>query len=178
MDKTAKTIGYLVAVHLLGLLALTACRLVLLFANAPAEGIQWALACRALLIGVKFDNLIACYIIALPCIVLPVLSLCMEHSEKYMPVIRIAATASTWWFGILYAAAIFIGIANARYFHFFENHLNISVTEWFGFVGDTAGLVFGDAGNWVYLGIAVVLIVIYIIALRAIHRYYIRTLKQ
>jgi hypothetical protein len=172
MDRTAKTIGYLVAVHVLGLLALTACRLVLLFANAPAEGIQWALACRALLIGVKFDNLIASYIVALPAIVLPVLSLCMEHSGKYAPVMRMAAKTSMWWFGILYTAAIFIGVANARYFHFFENHLNISVTEWFGFAGDTAGLVFGDAVNWVFLGIAVVLIALYLIALRRITNVY------
>lgn len=172
MDKTAKTIGYLVAVHLLGLLALTACRLVLLFANSPAEGIQWTLACRAMLIGVKFDNLIASYIVALPSIVLPVLSLCMEHSDRHASVMRTATQVSAWWFGILYSAAIFIGVANARYFHFFENHLNISVTEWFGFAGDTAGLVFGDAVNWVFIGIAVLFIALYLIALRRITKMY------
>ena len=154
--------------HLLGLLALTACRLGLLFANAPEEGILWALASRALLIGIKFDNLIASYIVALPCIVLPVLSLCLEKSGKYASFMRAAAQVSAWWFGILYSAAIFIGVANARYFHFFENHLNISVTEWFGFVGDTAGLVFGDFINWIFLCIAIGLIVLYIFALHRI----------
>ena len=79
-----------------------------------------------------------------------------------------ATRVATWYFGILYAVAIFVGVANARYFHFFENHLNISVTEWFGFVGDTAGLIFGDAMNLVYLGIAIVLIVLYEIALKGI----------
>lgn len=168
MDRTAKTIGWIVAVHLLGLLALSACRLVLLFGNMPAEGIDWSLAGRAILIGVKFDNLIASYIVALPAVVLPVLSLSMEHSDSYTRVMRMATRVATWYFGILYAVAIFVGVANARYFHFFENHLNISVTEWFGFVGDTAGLIFGDAMNLVYLGIAIVLIVLYEIALKGI----------
>ena len=172
MDRTAKTIGYLVAVHLLGLLALTACRFVLLFGNIPTEGIDWTLASRAMLIGVKFDNLIASYIIALPVVVLPVLSLCLEEKANYSRVMSSAANAATWFFGILYSIAIFIGVANARYFHFFENHLNISVTEWFGFVGDTAGLIFGDPTNYIFLAIAIVFITLYVMALRAITKRY------
>ena len=170
MDRTRKIIIYLIAVHLLGLAAMSACRLVLLFANIPAEGIDWSLAGMAMLIGLKFDNLIGCYIAALPCVVLPVLSLCTEHSASYARIMRPAVRITTWWFGILYALTIFIGIANARYFHFFENHLNIGVTEWFGFVGDTTGLLFGDPVNWVFMGIAAVLIVLYENALKAISK--------
>lgn len=163
MDKMAKTIGYLIAVHVLGLIAMSACRLVLLLANAPEAGIEWPLACQAMLLGIKFDNLIGCYIAALPCVVLPVLALTCP-----VRVSEIAAKISSWWFGILYALVIFIGVADARYFHFFENHFTIGVTEWFGFAGDTAGMVFGDGTNWIFLGIAVVLIALYIAALRGI----------
>ena len=177
MDRTAKIIGYLVCVHLLGLAAMTICRLVLLFANIPAEGIDWSLAGRAMLIGLKFDNLIGCYIAALPCVVLPVLSLITEHSASYERIMRTATKISTWWFGVLYALVIFIEIANTRYFHFFDNHLNIGVTEWFGFVGDTTGMLFGDAVNWLFLGIGIVLITLYCLALRAIENWYIQTTR-
>ena len=170
MDRTAKIIEYLVLVHLLGLAAMTVCRLVLLFSNIPEEGIDWTLAGRALLIGVKFDNLIACYIAALPCVVLPVLSLVMEGRTSYARVICPAVRTTTWWFGIIYSLVLFIEIANARYFHFFGNHLNIGVTEWFGFAGDTAGMLFGDTMNRVFLGLAALLIVLYILALRTIEK--------
>ena len=172
MDQTAKTIGYLIAVHVLGLIAMSACRLVLLFANAPEASIEWSLAAHAMLIGLKFDNLIACYIAALPCVVLPVLALTCP-----VRVSEIAAKISTWWFGILYTLVICIEVANARYFHFFENHFTIGITEWFGFAGDTAGMVLGDITNRLFFGIALVLIVLYLPTLRAIHKTYIQTLR-
>lgn len=179
MDRLAKIIGYLVTVHVLGLLAMSVCRLVLLFANIPVEGIDWSLAGRAMMIGVKFDNLIGCYIAALPCLVLPVLSLCLTFKDDlYARVMRKALTVTSWYFGVLYALTIFIEVANARYFHFFENHLNIGVTEWFGFVGDTAGMLFGDTVNLLFLGIAAVLIAVYILALRAVHKEYINNKIQ
>lgn len=173
MDQTAKTIGYLIAVHVLGMLAMSACRLVLLFANIPEAGIDWSLAGHAMLLGLKFDNFIGCYIAALPCVVLPVLALTCP-----IRVSKIAAKISSWWFGILYTLVLFIEVANARYFHFFENHFTIGITEWFGFVGDTAGMVFGDATNWLFLAIAIVLIALYILALRAITRTYITRLNN
>ena len=172
MDRTAKTIGYLIAVHVLGMLAMSACRLVLLLANIPEAGIDWLLAGHAMLIGLKFDNLIGCYIAALPCVVLPVLALTCP-----VRVSEIAAKISSWWFGILYTLVICIEVANARYFHFFENHFTIGITEWFGFVGDTAGMVTGDATNWIFLAIAIVLIALYIPALRAITKNYLSRLK-
>ncbi|MBR4432124.1 MAG: hypothetical protein IKS76_02865 [Paludibacteraceae bacterium] len=170
MDRTAKIIGYLVLVHLLGLAAMTVCRLVLLFTNMPEDGIDWSLAGRALLIGVKFDNLIGCYIAALPCLVLPVLSIIMEGRMSYTRVIGPAVRTTTWWFGVLYSLVLFIEVANARYFHFFGNHLNIGVTEWFGFAADTTGMIFGDTMNRVFLGLAALLIVLYISSLRTIEK--------
>ena len=57
-----RVIGYLLAVHCFSLLALSVCRLILLVANMPAEGIDWHLLPTALLIGVKFDNLITLHL--------------------------------------------------------------------------------------------------------------------
>ena len=156
-----RVVGYLVTVHLLCLLALTVCRLVLLVANMPAEGIDWHLLPKALLIGVKFDNLIASYVTALPAVVLPVFALAAMHHEEYGLWMYRLTRVMSWYYGIVYALLLIVHIANARYFHFFDNHLNIGVTAWFGFVGDTVGMIVGDETNWYFLLLAVVLIALY-----------------
>ena len=166
--------GYVVSVHLLCLLALTLCRIVLLWTNMPAEGIDWSLLPTALLIGVKFDNLIACYVSALPMVVVPVWALCTMHRPEYGRWMKGLTCGVTWFYSVLYAILLMVHVANARYFHFFDNHLNIGVTAWFGFVGDTAGLVFGDGTNWWFLLIAVVLTVLYIVALVGLTRCFAR----
>lgn len=171
-----RTIGYLVAVHVLCLLAMTLCRVILLLSNMPAEGVNWNLLPTAMLIGVKFDNLIACYVGSAPIMFLMIWSIVLMNKPQYSEWMRKAVTGVEWYMGIVYAVLLFVGVADARYYTFFENHLNISVTEWFGFVGDTAGMVFGDKMNWVFLAITAMLIVGYIIALKAIGRCYKKTL--
>lgn len=165
-----RVVGYLVSIHLLTLLVMSLCRLILLLANIPAEGMDWELLPTALLIGVKFDNLIASYISALPALVLPVFALATMHREEYSLWMRRLTSGVTWYYGVLYAILIFVHVANARYFHFFENHLNIGVTAWFGFVGDTAGMIFEDRTNWYFLLMALVLIALFEFALVAINK--------
>ncbi len=165
-----RVVGYLVSIHLLTLLVMSLCRLILLLANMPAEGVDWGLLPTALLIGVQFDNLIASYISALPALVLPVFALATMHREEYSLWMRRLTSGVTWYYGVLYAILIFVHVANARYFHFFENHLNIGVTAWFGFVGDTAGMIFEDRTNWYFLLMALVLIALFEFALVAINK--------
>ncbi len=156
--KLLHNTGFLVAIHLLCLLALGVCRIMLLFYNAPAGGIDWALAGRAMVIGLKFDNLIACYVTALPLLFLTIWTLCTAHRTAYDRLTHKALRAIGWYYGVVYALGLIIEVANVRYFRFFDNHLNISVVEWFGFVRDTAGMLFGDTTNLLALLVAVVLI--------------------
>ena len=165
MKSYLRVLGYLVVLHVLGLVALSACRVVLLIANMPAEGIDWSLLPTAMLIGVKFDNLIASYVSALPFIFVSIWTLGTLHRSSYARGMERVMKGTTWFYGITYALLLFTHVANARYFQFFENHLNIGVTEWFGFVDETAGLLFDDRGNWVFLIIALVFIALYCVAL-------------
>lgn len=167
-----RVIGYLVSIHLAGVLTLSICRLILLFANMPSEGIDWQLLPTALLIGVKFDNLIACYITALPAIIVPVFALATMSNEHYGLYMRRMIKGVTWYYGVVYALLILIHVSNARYFHFFENHLNIGVTAWFGFVGDTAGMIFEDVTNRYFLLIAILLIGLYGWGIVALNRFF------
>jgi len=168
--------AYLVAVHVLCLIAMSVCRVVLLVSNLPAEGVDWTLLPTAMWIGVKFDNLIACYLSALPMITMPVVAICLMGRPRYGQVMQKMARGVRDYYAVVYALVLFVEVANARYYHFFENHLNISVTEWFGFVGDTAGLVLGDPLNWVFIAVAAAVIIAYIWTLHSITKRYSRTL--
>ena len=156
-----RVVAYLLSAHFLSLLFLSCCRCVVLLSNIPPDGIRWELVPKAMLIGVKFDMLIACYVSSLPCLVLTLLAIGTMHLSSSHYILQRALRPVAWWYGLLFGILIFVGISDARYFQFFDNHLNFQVTEWFGFVGDTAGLLFGDAVNWLYLFIAVVLIGLY-----------------
>ncbi|MBP5477602.1 MAG: LTA synthase family protein [Paludibacteraceae bacterium] len=155
------SILYLVRLHLLGLAVLSLCRLLLLWANMPAEGVDYGLLGRSLLIGLKFDNLIVCYIQALPVVALTLLTLCTLRRPDGQRLTDVCRRVIAWTEGVLYAVVIFIGVADARYFHFFDNHLNYQVTEWFGFASDTAGMVLQDRTNLLFLLIALLLIVLF-----------------
>ncbi len=173
--KLLKNIGFILAIHLLCLLALGVCRWLLLFYNAPASGIDWRFAWRTIAIGLKFDNLIACYVSALPLLFLTVLTLCTAHRAEYKAWTTKAMCAIGWFYGVVYAIGLIVEIANVRYFRFFDNHLNISVVEWFGFVKDTAGMLFGDSANLLTLLVALVFIGLFewalVVVVRAFRRH-------
>lgn len=154
-------IARLFALHVLCLVAMTLCRVVLFAYNAPAADVEWTLLLRALMIGVKFDNLVASYISALPLLLVSVLILSVAGSARYIQVMKCTWRTVGCYYGILYAVVLFVEVADVRYFRFFDNHLNISVTEWFGFVGDTAGMLFGDTVNLYFLLGALVLIALF-----------------
>ena len=165
------SIRYLIGLHALALGVMTLCRLILLWANLPTDRIEYGLLFRALLIGIKFDNLIVCYIQAIPVVVLTIITLCMFHSTNGQLIVARIKRAVAWTEGIIYALVICIETANARYFHFFDNHLNYAVTEWFGFASDTAGMILQDTTNWLFLLIAILVVAGYEYALvRMTHR--------
>ena len=78
-----RTIAYLVSIHLTCLFFSTLCRGLMLVVNGPDGGIEWDLALRAMLIGMKFDNLIVSYISSLPMIIVPVFALITMHNDDF-----------------------------------------------------------------------------------------------
>ena len=165
-----RIIAYVALIHILCLLFLTVCRGIFVYANAPAEGIDRSLLLRAMLIGVKFDNLIVSYANALPLLVLTLFTVSAMHTRIFPKIMPALIRTAAWFYGIVYAILLFAHIADIRYFRFFDNHINIGITEWFGFVGETAGLVFDDKGNYIYMALALFIIIVFALCLRGITR--------
>ncbi|MGN0186283.1 MAG: LTA synthase family protein [Paludibacteraceae bacterium] len=176
--QTLTALAYVVGVHVLCLLTLTLCRVLLLVVNMPAGDMQWAWLCRAMLIGVKFDNLIASYVSALPLVAFSLLALIVPDKTAFDRAMGVAVKVAAWFYSVVYTLGLIIEVANVRYYRFFDNHLNISVTEWFAFASDTAGMIFGDTGNWFFIVVGIVLIVLFWLALWVFTHFFVRRMTS
>lgn len=147
---------YLLAVHLLALLIFGIFRLVLFLGTSyefPQEikG-EWFLHSMAFVKGVWFDNVIACYILILPLVVMWIASM-FNFTAKWL--YRFVAV----WFTVLYAIAFLFTAANIPYFEYFFKIINSSIFNWFGYAGTTAGMIFGESSYYfpICLGFAAVI---------------------
>lgn len=144
---------YLLFMHVLALLIFGIFRLVLFFGSTyefPQEirG-EWLLQSVAFIKGLWFDNVIACYILILPLVVMWLVSL-FNYTAKW--IYRGVAI----WFTVLYAIAFSFTAANIPYFEYFFKIINSSIFNWFGYTGTTAGMIFGESSYYfpIALGLA------------------------
>ena len=86
--------------------------------------------------GLWFANVIACYILLLPLVILWITALCNYHSKWVFRFISI-------FFILFYSLSFIISAANIPYFSYFFKTINSSIYNWFGYGATTAGMVFG-----------------------------------
>ena len=148
MRGFGKSVRFLLTIHVLGLAALSLFRVTEFVAlrdmvSPAAKGEAW-LQMGAFVRGVWFDNVIACYIMLLPMLVVLGASAFGSHHRGWR---RFAV----WWFAILYPLAFVVSAANIPYFAFFFKNINSGIFEWFGYAGTTAGMVFQESSWWLYI---------------------------
>lgn len=155
--------GYLIGVHVLALLVFGLLRLALFLSTDYdfPEGVKgdWLLQSVAFVKGVWFDNVIACYIIVLPLVVMWIASL-FNYTAKWL-------YTFTWvWFAAFYAVAFGVTAANIPYFGYFFKTINSSIFNWFGYAGTTAGMIFGESSYYFPMFLGVAAIVLFAVAAR------------
>lgn len=149
----AQHLGYLLTVHVSALLIFGLFRLALLYAVPYEFGEEITLSMKmtAFLKGVWFDNVICCYVVVLPWLVLWVATFLGRSTSR---ILRFC----TIWFGIFYSISFIIAGANVPYFQYFFQNLNSGIFQWFEFLGTTLGMLFGEKSYWTaILGVLVVL---------------------
>ena len=122
-----------------------------MIANHPfytdVEGKAWYIF-KSLLIGLRFDNVVACYIMLIPLCVVALTSLLGLFRRAVMTGVNV-------FFQVMYIITFAIEAANIPYFKYFFNHLNSSIFNWMEYSDTTASMIFGETSYWVYLGILV-----------------------
>lgn len=155
MKKIQTALGYVLSVHLLALVFMTLQRVVLLLTNLQhIENVEakFSWISSALLRGVWFDNVIACYISALPLLLLSIAGL-FNKTNKWL------LKGSNVYYFLLYIPVLGIGTANIPYFNYFFKHLNASIFNWSEEGATAAGMVFGEVSYYFYMLLFVVLMV-------------------
>lgn len=136
---------YLLTIHSEALLIFSIFRLVLFISTdyELSEDIQhdWLLQGEAFIRGLWFDNVIACYILILPLVVLWIASL-FRYSARWLYLF------TGGWFIAFYSLAFGITAANIPYFGYFFKIINSSIYNWFGYAGTTTGMIFGETSYY------------------------------
>lgn len=148
MKKIPKLPAYLLGVHATGLAALSLLRLLFFLAVRPQlppdlPG-RAALVAEAFARGVWFDNVIACYIMALP-LLLAAVAVQTGGPRRWM--VRTMGV----WFGTLYTLAFMASAADIPYFLYFTKTLNASIWNWADYGTQTAGMIFGESSYYLYI---------------------------
>ena len=147
-------IAYLLKIHVAALLIMTVLRW-LLYVSIDyqiADDVTFATRMMAFVKGVWFDNVTACYVMALPLLVLWIASM-FSYSAKWL------SWFTTIWFGVLYTIVFALSAANIPYFCYFFQPINTSIFQWFGYAGTTAGMVVGESSYWAPIAYGMIAIV-------------------
>ncbi|NDV79972.1 LTA synthase family protein [Dysgonomonas sp. 511] len=165
MKKPLAVLRYLASVHILALIVLAVFRLVLYFTNIDQAGDadnQMVFLSKAMLKGVQFDNLISCYIIVLPAVVLLILSLFNRIPSSLITIFNV-------FFIVGYALVFAVSAADIPYFSYFFSHLGASAFGWFAF-GGTVGMILQESSYYVYIAVFLFLIILFGILIFAFGR--------
>lgn len=155
MKKIKTCISYVISVHILALIFMTLQRLVLLTTNlqhiADVDS-KFSWISSALLRGIWFDNVIACYISILPLVALSIVGLCNIAKKAVFNGFNI-------YYIVIYTLVFAIGIADIPYFNYFFKHLNSSIFNWNEEGGTTAGMILEEASYYIYMVLFVIAII-------------------
>lgn len=171
---------YLLTIHSAALLIFSIFRLVLFVSTnyELSEDIQhdWMLQGEAFIRGLWFDNVIACYILILPLVVLWIASL-FRYSSRWLYLF------TGGWFIAFYSLSFGITAANIPYFGYFFKIINSSIYNWFGYAGTTTGMIFGETSYYFPIALGTLAIIgwgvfVHIVSKRTYEKSLIKTKPQ
>jgi phosphoglycerol transferase MdoB-like AlkP superfamily enzyme len=158
MNKIKASLRYVLTIHISALLILSLFRIILLISNLRSiEGadINYEWIGTALLRGIWFDNVIACYISILPVTVLSILGLC-NILNKW--VIKIFNGYYILLFGLVFA----ISISDIPYFNYFFKHLNASIFNWKEEGGNATQMILQESSYYIYFIIYIIVLALFV----------------
>lgn len=142
-------IKYLIKVYLIGLIAFGLLRLCLLLFSAE-ENISFFVSQtrEVFLIGVRFDNVVLSYILALPFIVL-FIAASAQINNKYI------TNFVGYFILITLSSAMCIAVAEIPYYNFFKNRLSESAFQWFGAPDVVFEMIISNTNHLLFLLLAI-----------------------
>ena len=167
MKFFVKSLTYLLSVQVLSLVLMSLFRILFYVSVRPqlppevAAHAGWT--ARAFLNGLWFDNVIACYVMALPLVITVVTGLLSWWRPWLL-------RAYGWWFGVMYALVFMASAGNIPYFSYFSKPLNASIWNWADYGGTTLGMIFGEPAYYLYIAAYFIILGIFSYGLYTLRR--------
>lgn len=173
MRRFRLTLAFLLCVHLWGLLFTTLFRGVEYLAlrgtmlTAQSDTSAWGAFVR----GVWFDNVVGCYILIVPLVVVLVAACCNRFQQVWRLFVQ-------WWFIVFYTLVLAISASNIPYYAYFAKNINSSIFNWFGYANTTVGMVVGESSYWLYIILFIVAASLFACGLVGIRRLFDKLIGQ
>lgn len=142
-------VAFLLCIHLSGLFVMSLFRVVQYVALRDMSQGGGAVV-PAFVRGLRFDNVVGCYILAVPLVVVVAAAVAGSYHRLWR---KLAAV----WCGVFYVLVFAVSAANIPYFRYFFRNINSGIFEWFGYTGTTAGMVVGERSYIGYILLFVLL---------------------
>lgn len=141
MKRFFQSFAYLLSVHVTALVILTLFRVLFWVAvrsQVPDElRADASVRFQAFLHGLWFDNVIACYVLVLPLVVLCISALVDYYGKGLFRFIN-------YYMVVMYSIVFMLAAANIPYFLYFTKVINSSIFNWFEYGTTTASMVTGE----------------------------------
>lgn len=169
MKSFVNLLGYLLSIHVAALMFFFVFRFIQFLSidyTFPAE-IQndWGLQAVAFIKGIWFDNVIACYILIFPLVLLWITSL-YNYTAKWIYLLL------GGWFICFYSLAFVISAANIPYFAYFFKNINSSIFNWFEYVDTTVGMIVGESSYYLYIAMGIISMILWGIGVHLLSKLY------
>lgn len=175
MKRFLRPLLYLLSLHTLALVLLALFRLVFFLCVrhqlTPDVAGHPLLVATAFVRGLWFDNVIGCYILALPLVVVCVAG-CIGWWRGAM------YRAINVWFATFYALVFMASAGNTPYFDYFSKMLNASIWNWAEYGGTTLGMIFGEASYYLHIALYFLFTIGYCFALIKLRKAFIKKEKS
>lgn len=172
MKKFLNTLLFLLSVHVAGLFSFSLFRVVKFIAlhDLESPAARQASAFQAFLRGVWFDNVVCCYLLIVPLVVVLLAASFGKYQKGWLK-------GAVWFFGIFYPVCFMAAAADVPYFSFFFKDINSSIFGWFGYAGTTAGMVFQETSFYFYILLFLLMCVAFVWGIVLLRRYFARRIE-
>lgn len=157
MKLYLKNLKVLLTVHLVALGVFLLFRVVLLLTQwEQIETLPnaYELLSKSFLMGLRFDNALACYILSIPLVIYSIAAL-FNYNAKWL------SKSIAIYYIVLYGSAFVLSTANIPYFDTFFKHLNSSVFNWAGEQSFVFEMILKDVSFLISAIVALIILISY-----------------
>ena len=167
MKRAGFSLLHILSLHLLALIITLLFRLYL-FIDIDyqyPEPVSLITKATAFVKGIWFDNVIACYIMLLPLVI-------MWVAAYFKRIGRAVFYACSAFSATLFSIVFFISAANIPYFKYFFNNINSSIFNWAEYGSTTGGMITGETDYLIAIALSLSAIIGYWIAAFRFAKYF------